>query len=287
MPRSCPTSEQIRANPTLHESAFALVQERFPDLKWHTHADDPRSSQCFALSAFVPPLAFIDRDDIFERFVTEVFSCIPQRTDREWHVIPEFVRPELLGETGMGIATNVDALLVADDAVVCVESKYIVDAAEGFGRCGQFANGVCRGYYGKGSDTKGTDASCRLSISDGRRDARRYWELGHGHFQEAVFEEQSESQTCPYRDTYQLMRNYLLASELSRTEGKQFFGVIGIVPSARQSAIATGVQMFQEEVLLPENAWRVAAVPYEGYIGVLANGSDEARELAKFLMARL
>lgn len=282
-----PPLDRIEANPTLSPLAFRVVRQRFPDLKWHSHADDPRSSQAFALSAFVPVLALPDKNAVLERFVTTALPHIPERADRTWDVIPEFVQPELLGETGAGIATNVDALLVADDAVVCVESKYIVDAAEGFGKCSQFTNGVCHGFHGEGSDTKGTNASCRLSIKDGRREPRFYWSLGRGQFRDAVFAPQHSSQACPYRDTYQLMRNYLLAFALAKRDNKPYFGVIGIVPRARRTAIAEGVQRFQERVLLPENIHRVAAVDYEDYVEVLADGSYEAKELGAFLRALL
>ncbi len=285
--QSTPSLDQIRANPTLHPLAFKLVSEQFPELKWHSHADDPRSSQAFALSAFVPLLAFRDKNDILERFVTGAMPSVPPSAGREWSLIPEFTRRELLGETGAGIPTNVDILLVANDAVVCIESKYIVDAAEGFGKCGQFNNGACRGFHGAGSDTKGTEALCRLAMRDGRRNPRLYWQLGRGHFRDEVFAEQAPSQVCPYRDTYQLMRNYLTASELARRDSKPYFGAIGLAPSERSVAIREGVQRLVDDVLLPENRNRVAAVAYEDYLALLEDGSREANSLAAFLRALL
>lgn len=282
-----PPLDRIRANPTLNPLAFSLVSERFPELKWHSHADDPRSSQAFALSAFVPLLVLEDKDTIIERFVTGVLPCIPHKETRLWTVVPEFVDRGLLGETGAGVATNVDALLISDDVVICVESKFIVDAVEGFGRCSQASKGVCLGYHGAGSDTRGTTAPCRLAIKDGRRDPRRYWELGRGHFRDEVFTEQTPSQVCPYRDTYQLMRNYLTASELARRDGTPHFGAIGIAPSGRSIAIREGVQRFVDEVLLPENGHRVAAVAYEDYLALLEDGSPEANALGAFLRALL
>lgn len=281
--RSLSSLDQIRANPTLHPLAFSLISEQFPDLKWHSHADDPRSSQAFAVSAFVPLLALEDKDTIIERFVTGVFPRIPHKEMRSWTVVPEFVDRDLLGETGAGIATNVDVLLAADDVVICVESKFIVDAAEGFGKCGQASKGTCLGYHGAGSDTRGTTASCRLAVKDGRRDPRRYWELGRGHFRDEVFAAQTPSQVCPFRDTYQLMRNYLLAAQYAEKHGKDHFAVVGIVPSARAAAILAGVVQFRERVLLPAKAQSVARVDYEDYIGLLAEGSGEANRLSVFL----
>jgi hypothetical protein len=136
------------------------------------------------LSAFVPVLTFEDRDDILERFVTGAFPAIPGDSGRSWQVIPEFEQPELLGETGEGMPTNVGILLFADDVVVCVESKFRVDALEGFGKCRQATSSSgCRGFYGHGSDAKGgTNALCRLEVPDGQRDPRKYWELGCGGY---------------------------------------------------------------------------------------------------------
>jgi hypothetical protein len=70
---------------------------------------------------------------------------------------------------------------------------------------------------------------------------------------------------------------------LARRDGKPFFGVIGIVPEANSREVKSGVRLFQNKVLLPENADRVAAFMYEDYIAVLNGGSAEAKEFAKFL----
>jgi hypothetical protein len=283
MTRTAPSLAAIRQNPTLHPLAFSLVAERFPNLKWHSHADSPDSSQAFALSAFVPVLTCADKDAILERFVTRALPLIPPRSDRAWRITPEFTKPELLGETGAGVPTNVDILLEAADAVVCVESKFRVDAREGFGACSQATSHACRGFHGSCSDTRGGSASCRLAVKDGRRQPRKYWELGIGQFRVEALAEQTSSQVCPYRDAYQLMRNYLTACELARRDGKPFFGVIGIVPEANSREVKSGVRLFQNKVLLPENADRVAAFMYEDYIAVLNGGSAEAKEFAKFL----
>ncbi len=284
MVRRTPTKEQIRQNPTLHPLAFDLVSTRFPELKWHSHADSPDSSQAFALSAFLPVLTFPDKDALLERFVESVFPVIPHRADREWQVTPEFAMPELLGETGLGTATNIDILLSSEDAVVCIESKFRVDAQEGFGRCRQATTGACGGYHGPGSDMKtGTDAWCRLTVQDGRRDPRRYWEVGHGHFRDEVFVEQSASETCPFRDTYQLMRNYLTASLLAERRGQTDFGVMGLVPRGSRAALADGVHDFKTDVAMPSGADRVAVADYEDWVSVLEVGSEQAGGLASFL----
>ena len=287
MARKAPTLEAIESNPTLHPLAFKLVEERFPDLVWHSHADAPNSSQAFALSAFVPLLTLPDRDAILETFVTSVLPSVEPRADRSWHLIPESRQPELLGETGAGTPTSIDILLQAADAVVCVESKFKVDALEGFGVCGQATSEACRGFHGPCSDTRGSSAWCRLGVKDGRRAPRKYWEAANGQFRGDALAEQTNSQVCPFRDIFQLMRNYLTASELARASGQPFYGVIGIVPEAKSGAISAGVRRFQNKVLLPENANRVAAVDYEEYFAILDGGSAEARGLADFLRALL
>lgn len=270
----------------MHPDALRLVLERFP-LKWHSHADSPESSQAYALSAFVPVLEFSDKDTIIERLVNSALPHIPRRDDREWTMIPEFEQRDVLGETGAGVPTNVDILLVSDDAVVCVESKYLVDARQGFGGCSQFASNVCLGYYGPGSDTRGTDGWCRLSLPDGRRGARTYWSLGERYFKREVFSPQEATQACPYRDVYQLMRNYLFASELARREGKPYFGVIGIVPRIRKAAIRDGVERFRTSVLRSVFSSFVTAYDYEDFIDILQLGSEDSKRLARFLQVRL
>ena len=287
MTRRRPSLQAISENPTLCPLAFAVVTERFSGLKWHSHADSPDSSQAFVLSAFIPLLTFADKDAIIEQFVASMFPTIPPRADRSWDITPEYTNRELLGETGAGMPTNIDMLLTADDVVICVESKFRVDALEGFGKCGQATSGECRGFHGAGSDAKnGTDASCRLDVQDRRRDPRKYWEVARGHFRDEVFAEQTSSQVCPFRDTHQLLRNYLTASAFAETEEKSHFGTVGIVPRARTKAIFEGVDKFRA-LLLPEDAERVAAVNYEDYIAVLDEGSDDAKALAGFLRGLL
>lgn len=282
-----PTLAAIAANPTLHPRAFALVQERYAELKWHSHADSPESSQAFALSAFIPLLDLDERHQVVDAFVTTVLLGIPRDPDRKWSITPEFTSPTVLGETGLGVPTNVDILLTANDAVVCVESKFKVDALEGFGRCSQFSNGVCGGFHGVGSDSRGSDALCRLGVSDGRRHARLYWTLGEDYFRQSIYDEQVSGEVCPYRDNYQAMRNFLLAARLAESEQKPHFGVIALVPKTRDAALRRGVERFQEEVLLPQYADGIVCAHYEDYIRLLGADGSESAQLAKFLEAIL
>ena len=192
-------------------------------------------------------------------------------------------QPVLNARDSRGSPDTANACSPDNDAAVCVESKFKVDALEGFGVCGQPAAGTCRGFHGLHSDTRGTSAWCRLAVKDGRRDPRKYWELGVGQFRHEALTQQTSSQVCPYRDVYQLMRTYLTASELARRDARPFYGAIGIVPQARAGAVSAGVRRFQNRVLLAENADRVAAVDYEYYNEVLDGGSADAKALAEFL----
>jgi hypothetical protein len=283
--RRRPTLAAIRENPTMHPRAFALAQVMFPHLKWHLFADSPRSSQALALSAFLPVLEFPDKDAILEEFVTRSLPGIRPVVGRPWEVMPEYERPELLGETGRGEPTRVDILLVAPDAVVCVEAKHRVDARQGWGGCKQPPR-LCEGFHGPGSDRKGSGAWCRLELPDGHRGPRLYWHIARDRFREQVFAAQATGDICPYLRDYQLVRNYLFAAELAGREGKSDHGVIGIAPAARLGPLAAGFERFTRDLLLPP-ADRVAVTSFEGYAALLAAGSRQAQELARFLHALL
>jgi hypothetical protein len=280
--RRRPTLAAIRDNPTLHPRAFALAQERFPGMRWHFYADSKDSSQAFALSAFLPALEFGDKDAILDAFVTRSLPAAPGSPDRSWELTPEYKSPQLLWESGKGETTTIDILLVADDAVICLESKFRVDARQGWGTCSQPPR-LCEGFHGRGSDRKGTSVACRLEAPDGDRGPRPYWRLARGYFREEVLAEQIPPAICPFRDDYQLMRNFLFAARYAEQAGRPYFGVIGIAPRGKASALAIGVERFKDELLLAPAAERVAIAYYEDYVALLGSRSNEARDLAGFL----
>ena len=281
-----PTLAAIRDNPTLHPRAVALVRERFPRLKWHLHADSPDSSQAFALSAFLPVLEFPDKDQILDAFVTHALPIIPSRADRSWDVLPEYSSPRLMWESGKGEPTAIDILLVAEDAVVCVESKFRVDSRQGWGKCSQPPR-LCNGFHGPGSDWKGTAAGCRLELPDGDRGPRLYWQVARRYFREEVLVEQIPPAVCPFLSDYQLMRNFLFAARYAEEAAMPCFGGIGIVPAARAAPLAAGVERFKRELLLPGAAERLAVASYEDYVALLGAASAEEQELASFLAGLL
>jgi hypothetical protein len=284
--RRKPTQVAIGANPTLHPRAFAMVQQRFPDLEWHFYAQSPDSSQAFALSAFLPVIEFPDRDLLIEQFVAGALPGIPPGGQRVWRVVPEYSDPVLLGESGYGEATSVDVLLVAHDVVVCVECKFRVDARQGWGTCSQPPR-LCEGFHGEGSDRKGTSALCRLEAADGHRGPRSYWRAARGRFRDEVLASQQPGDACPLLEGYQLVRNYLFAARYAESTGRPHFGVVGIAPAARSAPLVAGLERFKHEILLPEEGGRVAFAPWEKYVEVLACGSPPARELAAFLTGLL
>ena len=234
--RRKPTLAAIGENPTLHPRAFALAQERFPGLKWHLYADSPDSSQAFALSAFLPLLELPGKDALLDTFVALALGSVPRREGRAWDLVPEYADPALLREVGGGEPTTVDILLVADDAVVCVECKFRVDARQGWGNCSQPPR-YCEGFHGPGSDRKGGPVSCRLEAPDGDRGPRLYWQAARGHVRDEVFAGQQPGDICPFFPDYQLVRNYLFAAEYARQTGRPHFGVIGVVPASRSNRL--------------------------------------------------
>lgn|GEM_PF-6094453 len=263
--------QRLRRSPTLYPGVADALGPGFP---WHSRADGPRSSQGLCLSVWVPLAGMDARHELIEKFLqgtldepspadTDVGGAIaetadtadppvPPRTGRRWQLAVEVSRPALLGERP-GAASAVDVVLLADDAVVCVESKYLSDAATGLERCGQFP-AACRGFHGAGSDlATGTDAPCRLSTepageADGRPDTRalqarredrlserpfsepgtgispepeerRYWEVAARLFRPEALAHGDEPASCPLLPHYQLARTLFLAAEWARRRG--------------------------------------------------------------------
>jgi len=159
--------------PLLYRGVYdALMSER-PKFPWHRYATSTHSSQAFCLSAFVPLWSLPTADAVLDEFVHRALSALPFR-ERHWTAKVEFECPATLGETGGAHPTSIDVLLEANDVVVCVESKFITDAAQGLGHCRQPQGGACRGFHGRGSDASDAEAWCHLDLRDGDRDPRAY-----------------------------------------------------------------------------------------------------------------
>ena len=277
--------DRIRNSPALYPGVAASLGPSFP---WHVHAGSARSSQALCLSAWYPLKDLEARHEVIERLLTASLPSIAPQTGRRWQISVEETRPELLGEGGRGQPSSIDVLLQADDAVVCVESKYLSDASTGFGRCGQFPN-ACRGFYGPGSDRRmGSDAACRLSVADGRRKARRYWTVAAGLFRPRALEPATEAGSCPLDRFYQLSRNLFFAAELARRTGRPQFAALAIAPAATAGVIEGQVAACRDDVLLAEHADRVGVTHYERLVeGLSESGDEAAAAVGRFVASRL
>jgi hypothetical protein len=186
---------------------------------------------------------------------------------------------ELLNEVGGGTPTSRDVVITAPSAVMVVESKF----TEPLSVCSQprtsmpdltDANGQpahnCSGNLVQGSDQKtGTAAPCRLTVWDGRRRPRRYWDIAAGLFNPGALD--PPQIPCPFRDSnYQLMRNLCFAAAFAQRDHLPGFGlIIANVARAKNSAkTAEEVAAFQE-LLRPEVAGRVGSITYERIADIL------------------
>jgi hypothetical protein len=301
---------RIARNPSLYPGVPAALG---PDFPWHTHAGSPRSSQALCLSAWAPLASLDDRHEVIDRFLA---GCLPAAcggttaglagSGRRWQVRLEVSDADVLGERG-GHASAVDVVLEADDAVVCVESKYLRDAVAGFRGCGQFP-AACRGYHGPGSDRTGlTQGPCRLAVRDGRREARRYWDVAAGLFRpEALAPGPGEPGSCALHRQYQLARTLLYAkatagepdapaaqggsaaAKVAPARGRRRFAALVLAPAATAGLLERQTAAFAADVLPPEHAGRVAVAHYEGLVRLLlACGDPEAAAVGEFIAALL
>jgi hypothetical protein len=272
--------------PLLYPGVCDAVVERYPRFKWHSHATSPRSSQAFCLSAFVPLWSLPAADAVLDEFISHALPAVPSGK-RHWAVEVEFESPEVLRETGAGQPTSIDVLLLADDVVVCVESKFISDAAEGLGRCRQPGLNSCEGFHGRGSDSDEPDVRCRLDAQDGDRDPRAYWTLAPRYLTEEALREQVQGERCPLLGTYQLMRNHFFAAEWAERNRMAHHAAIVLAPSGTSDSLSRQVEEYRA-LLLPEERPFVAFAPYEDYIAALSSvGGREGGALADFLTQRI
>ena len=242
-------------------------------IQWHS-PEAEASSQVFCISAFGRLRSLPDGVQVLNQLFAATLPAIPPAT--HWDLTFEYVDRDILGETGQGTATNIDVYCVSHQAVVCIESKFLYDAEDGFGGCGQFAKGYCAGFHGSKSDRKtGTSSHCRLEIQDGKRDPRKYWQLGRAYFQGEVFREQRAGENCPLsKSNYQLMRNFLFAA---KTAGKgQEFGVVAMVPEKTASKVKPQVAAFQKDVLSEPHRARINVGTYDALAALLLHSPHQA-----------
>jgi hypothetical protein len=199
---------------------------------------------------------------------------------------------EVLGETGAGTPTSLDGLVRWSDGVLTIESKFCETE---FGPCGQLktaivkppdprANGLpagtavanCIGHHAVGSDTKPTtahlNAACRLTIADGRRARRRYWDVAPYLFLPEIL---ATPRQCPFAsDAYQLMRNVAFAHEWPGRPADGWFGTLicQVDRSPHAAELRERVERFRA-LLRPELRTRLGILSYERIADILsANG---------------
>ena len=210
----------------------------------------------------------------------------------------------LLGEMGGGTPTALDGLVTTSRGVLTLESKF---TEPGFGSCGQikaekvkwpdprfdpeapdkrFAN--CNGMHAVGSDQKWTTQSarkpCRLTVIDGKRQPRRYWDVAPHVFVPDIL---STPQRCPWStDAYQLMRNFVFAREWAMTHRLECFGFLVVLVDAAPHASELRRRVADFKTLLrPELRDRVGVISYEE-LGSILFAHGEA-DLADWLETRL
>jgi hypothetical protein len=281
---------EIRRNPTLHR--HVLVADALgADFPWHDKAHLPQSSQAFCVSAFGALRSLESCNQVISGFLTASFPEVAVKgRPRQWKVGLEASRPDLLGEHGRSQPTSIDVLCESSREVVCVESKFLRDASDGFGGCSQASGGACKGFFGPGSDARTkTPAWCRLETWDGDRSPRLYWTLGRRYFKSRVFEMQRRGGSCPFKGpNYQLMRNFLFAASYAVRAGKGFFAVLALCPRATSGTIESQLNAFRDEILRPEYRKHVKLAHYEDYIAALRAAKDpDAHDLGDFLSERI
>ena len=204
-------------------------------------------------------------------------------------------RREVLKEYGGQNPTCPDVLVTWADALITVESKF----TEHLGGCSQTKpktvkrDGAklklppaCRGDHAPGSDTRTrTIAACRLTIPEGDRTPRLYWEVAATLFTAETLHIPRDP--CPFRDgAYQLMRNVCFAAHLSQMQRQRQFGFLLTYVESAASAVETRRSFNDFQVmLLPEIRPRVGAISYEAIGRVLRRHHEE--ELASWLDRRI
>jgi len=268
----------------------SLLKAEGRRIQWHSSAE-PRSSQVLCISAFGSLRHVPDVDEILTRLLAGILSFDCRLGP--WQLISEHSERSLLGEIGGGTPTCVDVLCTSPRAVVAIESKFLFDAYEGFGCCMQASTKQCVGLYGPASDlnprTKGSSAAnCRLAIDDGRRQARRYWNLGRTYFLDQVLNAQTKGETCPFAGpNIQLMRNLLFAAEAARLPRKKF-AVLCVVPQKPSATVRNQISDFQGRILRDRYRARVGIATYDDLIRFLETSTVQtSRPLGSLLQERM
>jgi hypothetical protein len=211
---------------------------------------------------------------------------------------------QLLCEVGGGTPTALDGLVTSANAVLTIESKFTEPE---YGSCGQiklarvratdprfdiadpikkFRN--CTGAHAVGSDLKPTTtalaAACRLTVKDGRRQPRRYWDVAPHLFQPSVLQ---TPRPCPFAsDAYQLMRNLAFAHEWAAKNELPWFGfLVALVDGAPKAKVLRDRVADFKQLLLPTIRDQVGVISYQQMADILDDYGEIA--LASWIRERL
>lgn len=285
--------ELVRDNRTLF--GHALEPGEGPQIPWHDDANQPHSSQVFCISAFGTLRKLRHRHPFVSQLFGQVFPWIPASdADIDWNIALECQDRSLLNEHSTPKPTSIDAILISDRHVICIEGKFREDAQDGFGVCAKAKPGKkreCIGYYGPGSNVKIPDdrSWCQLERWDNRRCPRLYWSLGKAFFRPEVFRQQTPGEACPFSGpNYQLMRNFLFAAAYAEKYRKAEFGMVAICPERVSKRLLEQMDDFRGRILLPEFHPRLHFKSYEDHIAALTTlNAPEVQGLDGFLRDRI
>lgn len=221
----------IRRN--LFPASHAAIED-FDAFPWHVGSDNevdtdrPHSSQALSIDVFGTLKTFADRDAA----CAALASAWDLPGAGPWTISLEFsVGQKLLGEP---TSTQVDALLMSPNAVICVESKFT--EREG-GGCSQTRTlrrkggeplRQCDGNYRRQTNpVNGIEARCALTGK-----GIRYWEHIPGLF---GLDAAVDHCPCPFKGSwYQWMRNVVTAHRLAVPGNRTAAFVLAYASSASE-----------------------------------------------------
>jgi hypothetical protein len=289
--------DAVRQN--IYPGALAHVRD------WDAHRLDANahvkhSSQALCISVFGTIAANQHRKELTQEILREagVLLVVADEPNLECEVRDDW---ELLRERGGQHSTCPDVLITWPDVVLTVESKFTerpdacgqpkprrrtVDAG---GEMRKAVVAACSGNYEPGSDLVTSSlAPCRLTVKDGPREARRYWEIAPRLFRPEVIK--SPQKPCPFADgRYQLMRNLGYAAAWAERAGLADFGfLLAYAGGWRRAAETKEVYEKFHAMLLPDVVGRVGSITYEQIAALLRHSGDrDGIALADWIDERL
>lgn len=295
-------AQHAAAVSSLYPDAAARVDARWARGRLEARAASPLSSQalCVSVVETIAARPAKHRRAVLNAICTDGGLGAPVTSDV--HVESE-VREhrQVLSETGGGTPTALDGLATWDDGVLTIESKFTEPE---FGSCGQIKplrvkpgdprydaaypdrrEANCSGQHARGSDRKPTTsplgAACRLTVPDGRRAPRRYWDVAPHLFGADVT---LVPRPCPFvSDSYQLMRNLAFAHQWPALGAGGWYGfLVCLVGGATYAPVLTNAVETFRALLRPEVRERVGLITYERIADVLnANGEVDLASWVK------